>query len=94
LTLTDDTVKNFVEKPSQTDEWINGSFFVLNPDWKRWNPDLEFEWERDCLARMAKDGALMAYRHAGFWQCMDTSKERDLLNELWQSEKPPWKIWD
>lgn len=94
LTLSADRVKDFVEKPSQTDEWINGSFFVLNPDWKQWNANPEFEWERDCLAPMAKDGALMAYRHAGFWQCMDTSKERDLLNALWQSGNPPWKKWD
>lgn len=94
VTLVTDKVAAFVEKPAQTEEWINGSFFVLNPDWRRWNGDQEFDWERQCLEPMAHDGALMAYRHAGFWQCMDTSKERDLLNSMWDSGNPPWKKWD
>ena len=94
LTLNNNSVSSFDEKPTQTEDWINGSFFVLNPGWRRWNADAEFEWERECLAPMARDGELMAYRHTGFWQCMDTSKERDLLESLWKSNDAPWKNWD
>ena len=50
-------------------------------------------WERDPVERLTRDGELMGYRHYGFWSCMDTLKEKNTLEELWQSSKPPWKIW-
>ncbi len=54
----------------------------------------ETVWEREPLQRLSEDGQLMAYRHEGFWQCMDTARERDELEQQWQSGRAPWKVWD
>jgi len=95
LKLTDDgTVDSFQEKPDGDGSWINGGFFVLNPKViDRIADDLTI-WESEPLSSLANDGQLAAYKHSGFWQPMDTLREKVLLNDLWESGKAPWKIWE
>ena len=93
LVLEGDKVEQFKEKPRITDVWINGAFFVLEPGVFDYIEGDDTMWEREPLERLASDGQLMAYRHTGFWQCMDTLHEKLLLERLWQSGKAPWKIW-
>ena len=88
-----DLVTEFYEKPQDAEGWINGGFFVLNAkaiDYVRGNDTI---WEREPVERLAQDGQLMGYRHYGFWSCMDTLKEKNFLEELWNSGKAPWKLW-
>ena len=88
-------VKNFEEKPDGDGHWINGGFFVLNRDifkYLQGNMD-STQWEKQPLAQIAKDGQLAAYRHKGFWKCMDALRDKIELEELWQTEKAPWRIW-
>jgi glucose-1-phosphate cytidylyltransferase len=92
LDLEGDKVKQFREKP-QENTWINGAFFVLEPEVLTYiNGDCT-RWEKEPLERLAIEGQLMAYRHFGFWQCMDTIRERQLLEELWRSKQAAWKKW-
>ncbi|MGH9175385.1 MAG: glucose-1-phosphate cytidylyltransferase [Vicinamibacterales bacterium] len=94
LILNGDAVCRFSEK-SQTDEgWINGGFFVFEPAVFDYLTGDEAVLERDPLERLAADGELVAFRHEGFWQPMDTLRERQLLENLWQSGKAPWATWD
>ena len=88
-----DKVKEFTEKPQIGEGWINGAFFVLEPEVFNYIDGDDTIWEREPLERLAKDGQLMAYRHTSFWQCMDTLREKYILESLWQSGKAPWKIW-
>jgi glucose-1-phosphate cytidylyltransferase len=86
-------VRGFAEKPRGDGAWINGGFFVLSPkclDYIAGDPE---PWESEPLNRLAADGQLMAYEHAGFWQAMDTLRDRTHLEELWASGHAPWKIW-
>jgi len=87
-------VVEFTEKPQTGEGWINGAFFVLEPDVFDYIEGDDIVWERKPLERLAKDGQLMAYRHTSFWQCMDTLREKYLLEKLWQSGNAPWKIWE
>jgi glucose-1-phosphate cytidylyltransferase len=90
----DDSVDNFQEKPDGDGSWINGGFFVLSPKViERIEKDSTI-WEREPLDGLAKDGELVAFKHDGFWQPMDTLREKNLLNELWDSGKTPWKTWE
>jgi glucose-1-phosphate cytidylyltransferase len=94
LGLNGDVVANFTEKPQTTEGWINGGFFVLEPEVLDYiDGDMTF-WERDPLERLADDGQLMAYRHDQFWQCMDTLRDKLTLEKLWDSGNPPWKVWE
>jgi glucose-1-phosphate cytidylyltransferase len=93
LEFEGDMVVNFSEKPQTAEGWINGAFFVLEPQIFDYIDGDSTVWERDPLERLAKDRQLMAYRHSSFWQCMDTLREKHLLESLWQSGNPPWKIW-
>jgi glucose-1-phosphate cytidylyltransferase len=86
-------VTEFFEKPEAGEGWINGGFFVLNAAAIDYVDGDETIWERDAVERLARDGQLMGYRHYGFWSCMDTVKEKNFLEELWQSGNAPWKIW-
>ena len=88
-----DRVSEFFEKPEQGEGWINGGFFVLEPSVVRYVDGDDTVWERDVVERLAHKGELMGYKHYGFWSCMDTLKEKNLLEELWLSGKAPWKIW-
>ena len=93
LALEEGRVVEFHEKPEASEGWINGGFFVLNRKAVDYVDGDETIWERDAVERLAHDGQLMGYRHYGFWSCMDTLKEKNMLEELWASGKAPWKIW-
>ena len=85
----DDVVEGFAEKP-RFDGWINGGFFCFEPGVFDYL-DEQSILEREPLERLAADGELRAYRHAGFWDCMDTYKDAVLLNDLWAADTAPWK---
>lgn len=89
-----DQVEEFNEKPQIGEGWINGAFFVLEPGIFKYIDGDETQWEREPMERLAKDGQLMAYRHDSFWQCMDTLREKHILETLWQSGNAPWKTWE
>jgi glucose-1-phosphate cytidylyltransferase len=94
LDLDGDQVASFAEKPQLSEGWINGAFFVLEPGVFDYIAGDDTPFEREPLERLASDGQLMAYRHEGFWQCMDTLRDRVRLEELWASGQAPWKIWE
>jgi len=94
LDLDGTQVMEFSEKPQTREGWINGAFFVLEPGVFDYIDGDDTQWEREPLERLAKDGQLMAYRHISFWQCMDTLRDKRLLEDLWQSGRAPWKIWE
>ena len=89
-----DKVARFTEKPHIGEGWINGAFFVLEPGIFDYIEGDSTVWEREPLERLAEDGELMAYKHTSFWQCMDTLREKFLLESLWQSNQAPWKVWE
>jgi len=89
----DDRVRGFKEKPQGDGDWVNGGFFVLEPEViDRIEGDATI-WEQDPLYSLAAEGELSAYRHTGFWQPMDTLRDRVYLEELWTQAKAPWKVW-
>ncbi len=94
LELDGDFITEFSEKPQIGEGWINGAFFVCEPEVFDYVDGDDTQWEREPLERLAKDGQLVAYRHYGFWQCMDTLRDRKLLEGLWESGAAPWKSWD
>lgn len=83
----------FNEKPQTAEGWINGAFFVLEPEVFDYVDGDATMWEREPLERLASEGELMAYHHASFWQCMDTLREKHILESLWESGAAPWKSW-
>ena len=93
LEIKDGQVVEFSEKPQLREGWINGAFFVLEPEIFDYIEGDGTQWEREPMERLAKDGQLMAYHHTGFWQCMDTLRDKKLLNDLWEQGNPSWKIW-
>ncbi len=93
LELEGDRVAEFTEKPQLGEGWINGAFFVLEPAVFDYIEGDQTQWEREPLERLARDGQLMAYRHTSFWQCMDTLRDKRLLESLWQKGDAPWKTW-
>lgn len=86
-------VQGFREKPRGEGAWINGGFFVLEPAVLEYIAGDETVWEREPLEQLARDRCLEAYRHSGFWQPMDTLRDKMLLEELWQSGRAPWCVW-
>ncbi len=92
--IADDAVDHFQEKPDGDGSWINGGFFVLNPKVIERIPNDLTSWENEPLSGLAADGELVAFKHDGFWQPMDTLREKNLLNDLWDSGKAPWKVWE
>ena len=90
----DGRVSEFSEKPQTAEGWINGAFFVLEPEIFNYIDGDETQWEREPLEGLARDGQLMAYRHSSFWQCMDTLRDRGLLESLWQNGNAPWRVWN
>lgn len=86
-------VQRFIEKPEQGDGWINGAFFVLEPGIFDYIAGDDTMWEREPLETLAADGELVAYPHRSFWQCMDTLREKMILEDLWSSGAAPWKTW-
>jgi len=93
LDLDGDRVMDFSEKPQTREGWINGAFFVLEPEVFNYIEGDDTQWEKEPLEQLAKDGQLMSYPHNSFWQCMDTLRDKKLLEDLWQSGNPPWKLW-
>ena len=93
IELDGDQITEFSEKPQIGEGWINGAFFVLEPGVFDYIDDDQTHFEREPLERLAADGQLMAFRHYDFWQCMDTLREKMLLDQLWESGTAPWKVW-
>jgi glucose-1-phosphate cytidylyltransferase len=92
LEVDEDAVTVFDEKPQTAEGWINGGFFVFEPEVFDYIEG-DVALEHAPLRRLAADGQLMAYRHSGFWQCMDTLRDKRLLEQLWQTGEAPWKFW-
>ena len=90
--LDGDRVTGFVEKP-RSEQWVNGGFFCFDPGALAFL-DADSVLEREPLARLAAEGQLRAYRHEGFWDCMDTYKDAVVLNDLWAGGDAPWRVWD
>ncbi len=93
MTINDNRVTDFIEKPQIGEGWINGGFFVLQPEVLDYIRGDETLFEREPLEKLARDGQLVAYKHDSFWQCMDTLRDVTLLNDLWDSGRPPWRLW-
>jgi glucose-1-phosphate cytidylyltransferase len=93
LELSGDRVAVFSEKPDTGEGWINGGFFVLEPGIMEYIDGDDTSFERGPLSQLAADGQLMAYKHPSFWQCMDTLREKRLLDKLWAQGDAPWKTW-
>ena len=89
-----DAVVEFSEKPQTGEGWINGGYMVLEPQVLDYITDDDVYFQTEPMERLAADGQLMAYRHDSFWQCMDTMRDRNMLESLWQSGHAPWKVWD
>lgn len=92
--LQNGVVSEFSEKPQASEGWINGAFFVLEPEIYDYIEGDSTQWEKEPMEKLAQDGELMAYYHTPFWQCMDTLREKYILEKLWNSGNPPWKIWN
>jgi glucose-1-phosphate cytidylyltransferase len=86
-------VAGFREKPQGDGAWINGGFFVLEPGVMDYIEGDSTVWEQEPLCNLARDGMLSAYRHYGFWHPMDTLRDRNVLEQMWASGNPPWKVW-
>jgi len=93
LQFSADLVSHFTEKPQIGEGWVNGGFFVLEPKVTAYIDGDRTFFEREPLERLAKQGQLAAYKHEGFWQCMDTLRDVRLLENLWDAGKAPWKTW-
>jgi glucose-1-phosphate cytidylyltransferase len=86
-------VRSFEEKPRGDGSWLNGGFFVLSPEVHRYIAGDGTVWEQEPLRSLARQGQLACYRHRGFWQAMDTLRDRHLLEQLWDSGAAPWRVW-
>jgi glucose-1-phosphate cytidylyltransferase len=93
LKFEGNTISSFEEKPQTAEGWINGAFFVLEPGIFDYIDGDDTQWEKGPMERLAADGQLMAYKHEGFWQCMDTLRDKKLLEDLWQRGDAPWQVW-
>jgi len=94
LNMKGKSVKGFIEKPQGDGGWINGGFFVLSPRCIGLIADDSSVWEGTPLTQLAENGDLMAYEHRGFWQPMDTLRDKTHLENLWQTNRAPWKTWE
>jgi glucose-1-phosphate cytidylyltransferase len=90
LEINDNVVSSFKEKPQTSQGWINGGYFVVNPEFFDLIKDDDTILEKEPLETVAQMGELMSYQHDGFWQCMDTKRDRDFLEELWKTGKSAW----
>jgi glucose-1-phosphate cytidylyltransferase len=93
LVFDGDLVSQFTEKPQIGEGWVNGGFLVLEPQVFDYLSDDTDSLEANALEQLAADGQLVAYRHEGFWQCMDTLREKRLLESYWESGDAPWRVW-
>ncbi len=93
MDLLGNKVKNFQEKPKGDGAWINGGFFVLSPKVFNYLENDDTIWEQEPITKLCEENQMSAFLHDGFWQPMDTLREKNYLEELWQSNAAPWKIW-
>lgn len=93
LDLEGRKIVHFSEKPQASEGWINGAFFVLEPEVFDYIEGDSTQFEKEPLEQLAREGQLMAFLHDSFWQCMDTLREKHILETLWQSGRAPWKLW-
>ena len=93
VSIDDARVTSFAEKPAGDGAWVNGGYFVLEPGAFDYIANDQTSWESGALVQMSRDGKLAGYQHAGFWQAMDTLRDKNHLEELWQSGHAPWKVW-
>ena len=93
IDLDGNQVRRFKEKPQTHEGWINGGFFVLEPQVLDYISGDDVSFEQDPLETLTRDGQLMAFRHEGFWQPVDTLREKERLDQLWESGNAPWKVW-
>jgi glucose-1-phosphate cytidylyltransferase len=93
LSIENGAVREFVEKPKGDGGWINGGFFVLSPKVLDYIEGSQSSWEASALTRLAAENKLMAFKHPGFWQPMDTLRDMRLLDQLWRDNRAPWKMW-
>jgi glucose-1-phosphate cytidylyltransferase len=94
LDVDGERVRHFEEKPRGDGAWTNGGFFVLSPEVARYLEGEQTVWEQEPMHALARDGQLSSYRHEGFWQAMDTLRDRHLLEDLWASGEAPWRVWE
>ena len=93
LDIDDCMIRRFKEKPLGDGGWINGGFFILSPKALKYIEGDATSWESEPLERLAQEGELCAYKHTGFWYAMDTLRDKLKLEELWQYNNAPWKVW-
>ena len=93
MVVDDGKVMQFKEKPQIGEGWINGGFFVMEPEIVDYIRDDQTSWEFESLEKLAAEGQVAAYQHESFWQCMDTLRDVNLLERLWMEGNAPWKIW-
>jgi glucose-1-phosphate cytidylyltransferase len=93
LETNGERVESFLEKPKGDGSWINGGFFVCQPEVLNYIKDDSTVFEQEPLQQLAKDGQLFNFRHSGFWKCMDTLRDKKVLNEMWESRQAKWKTW-
>lgn len=94
MDMDGDFIGSFREKSKNDTGWINGGFMVLEPQVLNYIPDDSMPFEREPLEKLANEGQLVNYKHFGFWQCMDTLRDKQKLEELWETGKAPWKVWN
>jgi glucose-1-phosphate cytidylyltransferase len=94
INIDESQVTNFTEKPAGDGAWVNGGFFVLEPEVMDYVAGDQTSWESEALVALSGRRNLAAYKHNGFWQAMDTLRDKNQLEELWQSGKAPWKVWE
>ena len=93
LDIKHDKVDRFEEKPHGDESWINGGFFVLSPKVLDYIEGDSTTWENEPMEQLSSDGQFSAFKHKGFWQPMDTLRDKKYLEKLWNSGKAPWKVW-
>jgi glucose-1-phosphate cytidylyltransferase len=93
IEVSDDRVSDFYEKPHGDEGWINGGFFVLSSSIASYIDDDSTVWEREPMERLVAANELSAYKHTGFWQPMDTLRDKHYLEQLWNEGTAPWKVW-
>jgi len=93
LDISGDRITGFEEKPHGDGSWINGGYFVLSPKVIDYIADKQTMWEHEPMQRLAREGQLSSYKHNGFWQSMDTLRDKNYLEKLWRSQNIPWKVW-
>ena len=91
---SEDNISSFLEKPPGDNSWVNGGFFVLEPEVIDFIDGDETVWEREPLEKISQNRQLVAYKHGGFWHPMDTLRDKNYLNQIWKSGMAPWKVWN